>query len=475
MKYHWLLPLISAVLNAALGIGVISRARRERLNQVFFLMSLALTLWNLNNFVFYAFKDPARAMWWGNLLRTGTLVMPSTALHLVLTLATAAPPFSGWMLALSYGVSAALVAANSFGLLVSGVQRYPWGLYPVGTHLYGVYIAAAVANGTAALALLVREYRNTASPRRKLQARFWLVGAVVLVPASLGNFLPILRIPVYPIGHLGTTAYAAIIAYAIVRHRLMDIDVVLTKSAAYVLVSLVLVLPTFLAVLWLERATFGGVSVDFSFAILIMLIAIGVLFPGLRTRAESRIERSLFREKHEYRAALVAFTRSIVRILERERLTAELGKTLSTTLRLHSIAVALRSDQSRHLFTTCYTTGPTPQPIELSESGAFIGCLARRQAPVLRQELEESRVAEDRAAAETCRQHGWEVCIPLTVGAKLIGLIALGRKQNLDAFSAEDLDLLETLAAEASVALENARLYEELKKSQDIIRRADRL
>ncbi|MFQ5668188.1 MAG: ATP-binding protein, partial [Candidatus Binatia bacterium] len=65
--------------------------------------------------------------------------------------------------------------------------------------------------------------------------------------------------------------------------------------------------------------------------------------------------------------------------------------------------------------------------------------------------------------------------IPLSATGKLMGFISLGRRRNLDAFFAEDLELLGTLAAEASVALENARLYEELKKSQDIIRRADRL
>ena len=45
----------------------------------------------------------------------------------------------------------------------------------------------------------------------------------------------------------------------------------------------------------------------------------------------------------------------------------------------------------------------------------------------------------------------------------------------MDAFFAEELGLLATLAAEAAVALENARLYEELTRSQEIIRRADRL
>ena len=75
----------------------------------------------------------------------------------------------------------------------------------------------------------------------------------------------------------------------------------------------------FILILWLQRISFGQVHPDFSAAILIMLITVGVLFPALRFRAESRIERSLFREKHKYRTALMAFTRSIVRILDRQR------------------------------------------------------------------------------------------------------------------------------------------------------------
>src|SRR5262249_53223108 len=113
---------------------------------------------------------------------------------------------------------------------------------------------------------------------------------------------------------------------------------------------------------------------------------------------------------------------------------------------------------------------------ELPPDDRFIASLAARHQAVLRDELEASADPGDRAvAAEIYRYNAWEVCIPLKAGPKLIGFISLGRKRTLGAFSAGDLDLLETLAAEASVALENARLYEELRKSQEIIQRADRL
>jgi two-component system, NtrC family, sensor kinase len=475
MKYHWLVPLVSAVLNLSLGMLVLIRDRRARLNQVFLWMSVTLTLWNLNNFAFYAIRDPARALWWGTILRTGTILTPSAVFHLALTLAATNPVFSRWLLGVSYAISGALVVGNAEGLLVSGARRYPWGLYPIGTKFYGVFIASAIIQCLGTLAVLIHHYQTTNSPRRKLQTRFWLLAATAVIPAALSNFLPMYGVPVYPMGHLGNTIYAAIIAYAIVRHRLMDIELVVTKGIAYVAVATILIGPTFGLLLWLQRVSFGRIQPDFSFAVLLMFISIGVLFPTLRLQAQSRIQRALFRQKSEYRAVLSGFTRSIVRILDREKLIRTLALTLIDTLQLDCIGMWLW-DERRRVYAVCYAAGIPATTPEFLETDAFVRSLAHRQEAVLRDELEASPDSVERTlVTEVCRQNGWEVCIPLTVSAKLIGFINLGAKQNLDVFSAEDLDLLDTLAAEAAIALENARLYDELKKSQEIIRRADRL
>ncbi|MGD0946657.1 MAG: ATP-binding protein [Candidatus Binatia bacterium] len=474
MKYHWLVPLISAVLNLLLGVLVLARDRRARLNQVFVLMGVALALWNLNNFVFYAIPDPSRALWWGSILRPGTILVPATVLHLALTLAGTPKSLSRWLLGCSYSVSAGLIVANALGLLVSGARHYAWGLYPVGTRLYGVFIAAAVIQCTLALGVLIHHYHTTTSPRRKLQVRFWLLAAAVL-PTGLTNFLPIFGVPIYPLGHFGSALYAAIIAYAIARHRLMDIDVVVSKGVAYAAVACILIGPAFALMVWLQRLAFGHVQPDFSFAVLLMFVAIAVLFPVLRIQAQSRIQQTFFREKSEYRTALGSFARSIVRILEHEKLIREIASTLSYTLHVSRVGVWLRDDM-RQTYSVRYQLGENSAQAEFAESDEFVRSLAHSREVVLREELVAGTdVAARTAVSELCRRNGWEVCIPLILGEKLLGFIGLGGKRNLEAFSAEDLDLLETLAAEASVALENARLYEELKKSQDIIRRADRL
>ena len=68
-----------------------------------------------------------------------------------------------------------------------------------------------------------------------------------------------------------------------------------------------------------------------------------------------------------------------------------------------------------------------------------------------------------------------EVSIPLISKGQLIGMINLSHKFNKEIYSHEDIELLSTLANQTAIAIENARLYEDLKKSKSYIRRADRL
>lgn len=53
------------------------------------------------------------------------------------------------------------------------------------------------------------------------------------------------------------------------------------------------------------------------------------------------------------------------------------------------------------------------------------------------------------------------ICAPLIIKDEVIGTITIANKQDESAFTADDLELLSTIAAQASVAIKNARLYEE--------------
>ncbi len=475
MNYHWTIPLLAAVLNGVLGVVVLRHNPRHPLNRLFGLLSLTLISWNLNIFVLYFLKDADAALYWSNVFRVGTLMASAVASHFAVEFSETRSKHVWGLLAVAYALSLFLVAANAHDDLVSGLRAYPWGFYPIGKPLYRLLPVSLVLNLCLLMGVLIQVMRRSDSPRKRQQAKLWIAGGAIAMSLGMTNLAAALGIPMYPLGNLANVAYTGIIAYGIVRHRLMDIDLVITKGVSYTLVTLLLIAPAFAVAVWMQTRAFGHVNVDFSLALLLLFLVVAIAFPALRSRTESRIERSLFREKHEYRVALVEFTRSIVSILDRAKLIRGLAETLAETLNLDRVVIAT-ADESKRVFAICCTVGIPPATEELAADDEFILALARRQEVVLRDELEASTDrSEAVAAAELCRRNGWEACMPLRLSGRLMGFIALGRKRNLDAFFAEDLDLLGTLAAEASIALENARLYEELKKSQDIIRRADRL
>ncbi len=68
-----------------------------------------------------------------------------------------------------------------------------------------------------------------------------------------------------------------------------------------------------------------------------------------------------------------------------------------------------------------------------------------------------------------------EVSIPFISKGQLVGMMNLGYKFTKDIYSYEDIELLSTLANQTAIAIENARLYEDLKRSKSYMRRADRL
>ncbi len=475
MAYRSLIPLLAAIASLVLAIIVDRSGPRTPVSRVFSFLACMLVFWNLNFFVLYSVSDYDLAFSLTRTFRLGAFFVPPAILHLIVALRERRHQFWRNVLLANYAIACALMASNSVDLFVTHLRVFSWGYYSVGTRLYDLFSVFVLGNFLATIGLLTHDYRTTTDPRLLLQLKFWLLGILVALPLGLTNLLPAYGLPIYPLGNLGSAAWAAIVAYAIVRHRLMDIDIVFTKGAAYAAVALVLIAPAFVLLLWLQRLSFGQIHPDFSFALILMLLGVGVLFPTLRSQAESRIERSLFREKHEYRRVLAAFTRSIVRILNRDKLLRELASTLSESLQLDHLAIGL-AEETRRAFIVRHVVGTPPTSEEFPSTHPFITSLTRRQETVLCDELEASADQTERSVvAEVCRQNGWEVCIPLATGGALIGFISLGRKRNLDAYFAEDLELLGTLAAETSVALENARLYEELKRSQDIIRRADRL
>jgi signal transduction histidine kinase len=105
----------------------------------------------------------------------------------------------------------------------------------------------------------------------------------------------------------------------------------------------------------------------------------------------------------------------------------------------------------------------------------FLSWFREYRQPVILDDLDERRSASDIPFARLFLASGWEACLPLAGARGPLGLLVFGRKTTREPFVVGDVELLLTIGAQASIALENARLYDEVRKSRDVIERTGRL
>lgn len=299
-----------------------------------------------------------------------------------------------------------------------------------------------------------------------------------MMPIVSLHSYPFTRIPVYPFGSITMILWAFIIAYAILKHRLMDIDVVIKKSVTYSALLLMLLVPCYALVIYGEKLVFGRVDTQFTALFLGLLTAAAFVFPRLKTRTEQTIEQVLFKGKYDYRDTLARFSQDLVSILQLDTL---LDNTLQTLVRVMEItkATALLYDEPQHGFRAEASVGEAldrTNRTRIPSDDPLIQSLKVLPRVLVTEELErQENDPLSLSFGATLRRLNCEACIPLTTKRALVGLVLLGKKRGGGIYSNEDLKLLATLGNQAAMAIENARLYQNLKLQERATQRAERL
>ena len=244
-------------------------------------------------------------------------------------------------------------------------------------------------------------------------------------------------------------------AYAVVRYRLMDVEAIARKSAAYFIASSLLLSLYLLFVLVLGRA-FQWVAPQAGFlAVSLAVLATALLFAPLRNIIQERLDRLFYRDQFEGRSTLRDFAQTLSSEISLKPLSRSILERISKTFQINKAAVFLaetaREDYFRLVDSLDRDMSPfssifrTDELIDSQSAGAHFdldrgtSCL-HRAGPVL--------MREGLCYLQDLELHG-----------KRVGMIALGRLPEGRHFSTEDLDLLAVLAGYAAMALENANLY----------------
>ncbi|MGQ9645269.1 MAG: ATP-binding protein [Thermodesulfobacteriota bacterium] len=189
------------------------------------------------------------------------------------------------------------------------------------------------------------------------------------------------------------------------------------------------------------------------------------------------MEQILFRDKYDYRETLGKFSKAMVTILDLKSLTNKIIETITETMGVEKASLFfLNEERGGYYLLESKNIRITSFPVVLSKTDPLPQYLQKIKEIAIREELAKgTTIPEIKEVVNTLSRIEAEVSVPLISKGQLIGMINLSHKFNKDIYSHEDIELLSTLANQTAIAIENARLYDDLKKSKSYIRRADRL
>ncbi len=323
----------------------------------------------------------------------------------------------------------------------------------------------------ACILVFVRRGASTLVQRQQMK---WITnGALIgVVPFALLYGVPyLLGWSIYASMEFSILSLALIplaFGYAITKYRLMDVELIFKKGAAYLLATSTLlgfyILVAILAGRAAERLFSESGFVLFGFSALI----VALLFAPLKNRIQEQIDRYFYKNQYNYRQSFAEFGQTLGSEISLPRLAEQVSNRIRQTLNLDPVTLFLRTDTQSHTYRLYHISQGVRnavEPTSLEISLRVFSDLAQQPRPLsLSQEIQAG-------CEDTLSRWGIHYIQPLLVRDRVIGFLGLGQRANGALMNSEDLDLMATLSRYVAIAVDNALLYSSLRANASKLER----
>jgi two-component system NtrC family sensor kinase len=265
------------------------------------------------------------------------------------------------------------------------------------------------------------------------------------------------------------------LAYATVRYRLMDVDILFRRGYAYTLATIcvltafwavVILLGSLVHVYYRELGTTGQITV--------MLIA-AFLFQPVRTWIQEKLDQHFYSDRYDYRRTLVEFAKELSSEGDLDTMLSSCGDRLLQTLSIRHLAFFLAEegaggDGTQPVFRLKKAMGNNPNLANVRYEDLDLSFLNwNLPEPYIffertRHQLDAISRSWPASVRRTIADLDLTYYLPCTVRGRTIAYLGVSRTASDDFLSSVDVELLITLAGSVGIAIENAGLYRSLQQ-----------
>jgi PAS domain S-box-containing protein len=321
-----------------------------------------------------------------------------------------------------------------------------------------LYFAALFSLSFLVLVDSYRRIRN-ATARRQMKWLVWGTGAGVLpflsfyaLPFALGREP---QVAMELAGYIPLALIPLALAYAVVKHRLMDVELIFRRTLVYTL-AIAAILGISLLANGLMKVITGDEEPHTAIIALLSTLVVILLFTPVKSKIQEGIERLFYRERYSSRKALLRLSQDLNADLDLGRMAERLLEGVGAALGLNSMAVFLPDGDGA--FSIFRSIGCAPGAGRLSAEGTLLRRLSGGQPINAEAALEELPEAGPLNLT---------FYFPCRVKGEVIAILGVGRKEDMDPLNSEEVDLVQTLANQAATAIVNGRLYNSLREKAE--------
>lgn len=437
-----LVYLLTGVFGFLIGFGVFVIRAEDPRARLFFWLCLAFSSAVVISGEWYGVQGRALNLVPGVLFFFAYTLTPALLLRFSLTFAPhgKVPGFPAlWAVSLFFGGIFSSVLAAS--LLLPSIEVFRLKKYFFVFRLFFIVLCIA------AVVELFRSYRASASRECRAQIKWVFYG----LATGLGPFIFLYQLPaglgVRPLlGEEVASAFFILLplalAFAILKYKLMDVNVIINRSVVYSLLTMVTVGIYMVSIEGLKQLFAGSSRSGRKWLPVGAAFIAAMAFAPARARIQILVDRAFFRRGYDFRRAVLGFSMAAEKAYSAGDLLSLFENALADILPVEKIgALVLEPNES-------------PPKVVLRrglDDDAVVSLLSPRPdpgAPWTKEKLEKM---------------GFEGALPVPLGdGGPSGWVFIGRKKSGLKFTDEDHELLMTLVAEMAAALRRIRLQEEV-------------
>ncbi len=477
--------ILVALVNLGLGIFVYVRGFRRLINIFYSLVAASVSLWCVPIVLYRISPDPVSALFWSKFLYIApvlivtsflffTFVFPSGRLGLrpSQVFFILLPPALISILVMLPGITIRQIFAPP------GEEKYIF--FGPG---YAFYFCFIISYFGWSFFKLGRSYFHS-SGIRKMQIRYVFFGTFLSANLAMVTNLILPTLGVFSVNWLGqilSIIMVSFIAYAVIRHRLMDINVILKRTIIYS-VLLMMALSFYASLIMLSQGffqnTFGS---NVSIVLGALLMALG--FEPLRKTFQRLTEKIFFKGEYDREELLSVISRILSSIVDLKRILASVNEVLVEQLKIEHLATVLWDEEGQRLVVQAQVGKSPAGPLDrdLGRGNPLVDYYLQQPAPreilnsyELRRKMEDELATPQRTKLiEQLERLSVILTVPIIRKEGLIGLFLCGPKRSGDIYTTEDVRIFEIVSEQTATSIENAKLYgrlqqqmEELKQTQ---------